>query len=104
MAWKNGVWNCAQPLSFDLLDARYIYEKAALWTGKVFTLHPSEQGAQITFLVGMPPDGVPQPLRDAAADGVQILSDNLTGEARVFTEDRSEDLAAKIERDISHGP
>lgn len=102
MAWKNGVWNVAQPISFDLLDTRAISDKANLWTGRVCTLRPSEQNARIAFLVGMPPEGVAQPVRDAASAAVQILSENLLGEANVFTEDRSDDLAEKIAHDLTH--
>lgn len=102
MAWKNGIWNIAQPVSFDLLDVRNISEKATLWMGRVYALRPSEQNAQIMFLIGMPPKEVPQPLHEAAAVGVELLTDNLAGEARIITEDRSDDLAAKIEHDLTH--
>ncbi len=102
MAWRNGVMNLAQPISFDLLEPQAIYDKTSRWTGRVLTLRPSEQNAHIAFLVGMPPAGMPASLREAAADALGLLKENVEGEADVFTEDRSEDLALKIERDLSH--
>lgn len=101
-AWRNGKLNIAQPVSLDLLEPRAIKEKVMTWTGRVVTLHPSRQDAQITFLVGMPPPHIHGPVAQAAADAVQLLGSNLAGEADVVTEDRSEELIEKIARDVSH--
>ncbi len=101
-AWKNGKLNIAQPVSLDLLDARAIKEKVMAWTGRVVTLHPSKQDAQITFLVGMPPPEAERTLVQAASDAVRILGTNLVGEADVLTEDRSDELIERIARDFSH--
>lgn len=100
-AWKNGKWNIAQPLSLDLQESRYIWEKVALWSGRVMSLHPSEQNAQILFLVGMPSAEVSAALRASATEALEILHDNLTGEAQVFTEDRSDELVEKLEHDFA---
>lgn len=101
-AWKNGKWNIAQPVSFDLIEPRAIREKATQWTGRVITLQPAEQDVQMTLLVGMPPDSVAAPIREAAADALQILGQNLANEVQVLTEDRSDELAEKIVRDLGH--
>jgi hypothetical protein len=100
-AWKNGKWNIAQPVSFDLRDPRKIREKATQWTGRVVTLRPSHQDAQIVFLVGVPPKDVRKELVEAATDAVHILSDNLAGEADVVMEERSDELADRIVRDLA---
>ena len=53
-AWKNGLWHCLQPLSFDLTDASGIKEKAARWVGHMFGLAKSEEAFRPYFLVGKP--------------------------------------------------
>lgn len=105
-AWKNGVWNIAQPISLDLVESRAIRDKAALWVGKVLTLHPrSAQDTNFYFVVGMPRDGSLLKVREAARDAVAILRENLQDEADVIEENDSAELAGKIARDLSahHG-
>jgi hypothetical protein len=53
-AWKNGVWHCVQPLSFDLADAGGIKEKAARWVGHMVGLAGAEDAFRPYFLVGKP--------------------------------------------------
>lgn len=100
-AWQNGQWNVTQPLSFDMLDAARIREKALTWTGKLTTVQPSVFDTMVYFLVGMPSEQSPKTLRDAASDAFAILEDQLAGEARLLTEDQGEQLASKLTADIS---
>jgi hypothetical protein len=53
-AWKNGVWHCVQPLSFDLASATYIQEKAARWVGHLYGLRKADEVFRPYFLVGGP--------------------------------------------------
>lgn len=101
-AWKNAQWHIAQPVSLDMVNAGAIREKAIQWTGRIIALHPSEQNANVVFLVGMPRGSVPEPIRQAATDAIQILEENLEGEARVLTEDRGAELVEKIANDLVH--
>jgi hypothetical protein len=55
-AWKNGVWHCVQPLSFDLATAADIQEKAARWVGHMVGLQKAEDDFRPYFLVGAPAD------------------------------------------------
>jgi Protein of unknown function (DUF3037) len=103
-AWKNGTWNVAQPVSFDLLDPRAIRDKATSWTGKLLTVKPHELDTNVYLLIGMPPKDSPAPVRAAANDALAILEDNVSREAKVLTEDSSEKLAKKITEDLAtHG-
>ncbi len=104
-AWKNGIWNIAQPISLDLVEPRAIKEKAALWVGKLLTLRPqSEQATRFFFVVGMPPDEGLMKIREAARDAVAILRELLHEEASVIEEDESAPLAAKIAHDLTAHP
>jgi hypothetical protein len=53
-AWKNGVWHCIQPLSFDLADAGGIKEKAARWVGHRVGLAQASDAFHPYFLFGRP--------------------------------------------------
>jgi hypothetical protein len=53
-AWKNGLWHCVQPLSFDLASAAHIQEKAARWVGHMVGIERTEEPFRPYFLVGEP--------------------------------------------------
>lgn len=72
-SWKNGVWNAAQPLSFDMLDPQSIREKTLLWSSKIRELRPGENDTTVHFLVGLPHDHRPKDVRKAARDAFDIL-------------------------------
>jgi hypothetical protein len=46
------------------------------------------------------PESGPEQVRKAAEDAVQILDENLKGEASIVIEDRADELAEKIQRDL----
>lgn len=100
-AWKNGTWNVAQPVSFDLLDPRAIRDKATSWTGKLLTVKPHELDTNVYLLVGMPANDSPASVREAANDALAILEGNVSREANVLTEDHGEKLAKKIAEDLA---
>lgn len=49
-AWKNGVWNCYQPLSFDLKRNDSIKNKVYRWSGILSELENSAQELHLYFL------------------------------------------------------
>lgn len=53
-AWKNGIWHCIQPLSFDLADTDSIQNKAARWVGHMVGLSKSDEAFRPYFIVGTP--------------------------------------------------
>lgn len=53
-AWKNGIWHCLQPLSFDLADVDSIQNKAARWVGHVVGLSTADDQFRPYFIVGSP--------------------------------------------------
>jgi len=101
-SWKNGIWNAAQPLSFDLLDPSRIRDKATAWVGRVLTLRVSEQSIHLSFLLGMPSDTRPKEVRKAARDAKLILEDNLSDTlVDLWDEGKAKKLIDKIDRDTS---
>ena len=99
--WKNGKWNCVQPLSFDLLQPRDIQNKAATWIGNVKVISPSEQGAKLVLFVGLPPVERAE-AREAAIDAIAALRDEVSDDTEVLEEDQAETLAARVQADLRH--
>jgi hypothetical protein len=99
-AWKNGVWHCYEPLSFDLADAEYIKDKARRWSGFLSTVRDAADQFKPIFIVGGPHD---EKLRPAFETAIEILR-NSPVPPEVFAETEVEALAANMEAEIAeHG-
>jgi hypothetical protein len=70
-AWKNGVWNLYEPVSFDLLDASSMLEKANKWVGRAFALETSQEPFKLNILLGAPQDSK---LKDAYVRAENLLN------------------------------
>lgn len=53
-AWKNDIWHCYEPLSFDLKRADTVKEKVYRWAGKINELNHSNETVHLTFLTSIP--------------------------------------------------
>ena len=53
-AWKNGVWHCLAPVSFDLASAESIRDKAHRWLGQLTSVAQADEAFRLYFLVGRP--------------------------------------------------
>jgi Protein of unknown function (DUF3037) len=53
-AWKNGVWHCYEPISFDLASDSSIKDKAHKWLGQISSIQKSKEDFSVYFLVGKP--------------------------------------------------
>lgn len=101
-AWKNGRWNVAKALSFDLMEPSEITTKAASWSGRIAALDDRE--VEIHLVVGMPAAEAPTAVRNAATNAVAILRDQLEGteRAEIVPEEDAPAFAERIARDIDH--
>jgi hypothetical protein len=70
-AWKNGVWHCLEPVSFDLSSADSIREKAHKWLGQLLSVKDAREPFKVYLLLGEPQQEVLRPAFDKA---VSILS------------------------------
>lgn len=95
-AWKNGVWHCLAPVSFDLASADSIREKAHKWLGQLTSVSKSSEDFKLYFLVGEPSLAE---LRPAFESAISILGKS-TVEQEVVPESEagalSERLAAEV--------
>jgi hypothetical protein len=100
-SWKNGAWNAAQPLSFDMREPQKIREKALLWVSKIRELRPAANDTTVHFLVGLPSEKRPKDVRAAARDAYDILADTVgRDDARVVPEAKVGELVKRIEEDL----
>lgn len=53
-AWKNGVWNVYETLSFDMADPDSIERKAHTWYGRSMHLSQARESPKLHYLLGKP--------------------------------------------------
>ncbi len=99
-AWKNGVWNVYETLSFDLLGRDDIEAKASKWFGRSLNLQKSQDQPRIHFLLGKPSLAQNQGAYGKAKDilrgaDVALIEED---EARDF----AQELRSTIERSAEH--
>jgi hypothetical protein len=97
-AWKNGVWNVYEPVSFDLADSDGIKSKAREWFGHLaaVTADGPTELFKAHFLVGAPHD---PKLSSAYRAAVEMLR-HAPGHGEVFEESEIDKLVDKIEDDV----
>ena len=69
-AWKNGVWHCLEPISFDLSAPDSIKEKAHRWLGQIISVSGAAEPFRLYLLLGEPQD---ESLRPAFTKALSIL-------------------------------
>ena len=95
-AWKNGVWHCLAPVSFDLASADSIREKAHKWLGQATSIADGEP-LKLYFLVGEPSQAVLQPTYRSA---LNILK-KTTLPVEVFAETDAQALSEALAREVA---
>jgi hypothetical protein len=53
-AWKNGVWNCFESISFDLVKEESIKDKVYKWAGRIDELQSSKEPFNLYLLSKLP--------------------------------------------------
>lgn len=95
-AWKNGKWHCFQPLSFDLVTADGIQEKAARWVGHMVGLKSAADHFQPYFILGAPTD----PQLHAAYDRAMEFISSAPLTPKIITEETFGAFADELEDKI----
>ena len=95
-AWKNGVWNVYETLSFDLADSDSIERKAHLWYGRSTHLSQAQDAPKLHFLLGKPTLAANARNYGRAKD---IL--NSSGVVTLIEEDEVADFAASLEKHVA---
>jgi hypothetical protein len=92
-AWKNETWHVYEPISFDLLEANSILDKANRWLGRGTVLADSQDRFKMHILLGEPLD---PSLRGAFAKAQNILN-RMPKKPELITEGEAESFADEFE-------
>lgn len=95
-AWKNGVWHCVQPLSFDLADDDGIKDKARRWTGHLAAVSDASEKFKPYFLVAEPSN----PRLKAAFKKALLILQKSPIEPEIYLEGDVSTLVSKMEDEI----
>jgi hypothetical protein len=96
-AWKNGVWHCLEPVSFDLSSADSIREKAHKWLGQLLSVKDAREPFKVYLLLGEPQQ---EALRPAFDKAISILS-RLPVDSEVIRESNAGDFSEQFAREIA---
>jgi len=96
IAWKNGIWNTCDAVSFDLATSGDIVEKANKWLGRATILQESAEQFRLILLLGEPSE---QALLDACHKAENILRKS-PGALQIIREREADMLAEIIEKDM----
>ena len=97
-AWKNGVWHCLAPVSFDLTSSDRIRHKAHTWLGQLTSIRssPECESFRVYFLIGQP---VEQHLTEAFESALSILKK--ASDSELFIEGQERQLSDKLAAEVA---
>ena len=95
-AWKNGLWHCLEPISFDLVDGDSIRQKAHRYLGQFTALREAEEPFKVYLLIGEPRHSEVQ---SQYLKAMRIL-EKIPVPNRIFTEMQIEEFATLVAHEI----
>jgi hypothetical protein len=95
-AWKNGVWHCLEPLSFDLVEPESIKNKARRFVGQMQLVSDATEAFKVYLLLGEPSHA--EAVR--AFEAARKMLDRLPIEHLIFTEAQADELSALVAAEI----
>lgn len=95
-SWKNEVHHVYEPVSFDLIEANSIVDKANRWLGRATSLADSKEKFEMHLLLGEPQDAG---LKNAFTKARNILN-KIPNRPELIREDEAEDFAEELAHKI----
>jgi hypothetical protein len=95
-AWKNGVWHCVEPVSFDLAAAESIKDKAHKLLGQITSVNGAPDDFRLYVLVARPDDEALMPAYESAMSILQ----KMPCEKEIVQEDEHAALADRLAREV----
>jgi hypothetical protein len=74
-SWKNDIWHCLEPVSFDYADPRIIREKAERWFGKTYALSKAKESFKLYYLIGKPRNNPSSQITKAIKEATSLLKE-----------------------------
>lgn len=95
-AWKNNIWHCLEPVSFDLIEGESIHAKALRWVGQMTALSGASERFKLYMLIGEPKH---ISVQEHYTRALRILQQRMP-DSVVFTEAQADELSVLLERQI----
>jgi len=95
-AWKNEVWHCLEPLSFDLVSPDSIKRKAHEWLGQIQSVKEASERFKLYLLLGEPQQ---DELKSAFENAVSILG-KVPVEKEIVREQNAAQFSERFAREI----
>lgn len=96
-SWKNDIWHVFEPISFDLVEAASVLDKANRWWGRSANLLESDERFRLHLLIGIPKNEQLMPTFEKA---ISILR-KMNGDPELVLESDAEGFAADLEHQIT---
>lgn len=96
-SWKNGKWQCLEPVSFDLAQADSIKDKAHRWLGQMASVQGATDEFKVYLLVGAPGE---ESLQPAFRRAISILR-KIPGDKEIVFEGDAHGLAERIAGELA---
>jgi hypothetical protein len=97
-SWKNRSWHVCEPVSFDLIEASSMLEKANRWVGRATILSESKEEFKIHVLLGEPQD---KKLRGTFIKAQNILH-KMPAKKEFVSEGDAEQFADHLKSEMDH--
>ncbi|WP_229496356.1 hypothetical protein [Massilia polaris] len=98
-AWKNGVWHCVEPLSFDLAAPESIKAKARMYLGQMTSVADTPEKVKLYVVLGAPSDPLLRPAYEHAVQIVKKVSASFDQE--IYAESEVGKLASNLQQQIA---
>jgi hypothetical protein len=95
-SWKNEKWHANEPISFDLIDANEMLDKAHKWLGRLESLSDGGEPFKLNVLLGSPRDSLVRLVFDKA----QNILHKMPCDHSLIREDEADDFAEKLKKEI----
>lgn len=95
-AWKNGVWHCVEPVSFDLAAAESIKDKAHKLLGQITSVNAAPDDFRLYLLVARPDDETLMPAYESAMSILQ----KMPCDKEIVQEDEHAALADRLAQEV----
>jgi hypothetical protein len=95
--WKNEKWHVNEPISFDLIDANEILDKAHKWKGRIESLMEGGEPFKFNVLLGSPRD---EKVKSSFIKAQNILN-TIPCEHDFIKEDEAEAFAEALKKTIA---
>jgi len=95
-AWKNGLWHCLEPLSFDLSSPDSIKRKAHEWLGQIQSVKDASERFKLYLLLGEPQQ---ESLKPAFENAVSILG-KVPVEKQIVREENAASFSEQFAQEI----